>query len=196
MVAQWTQRPRSWPWNSCLKQVLGVKHTGEWAGACLEHTPQHKWLPKGDLPNYIPSQFFHYLPIREIMFLTLKPSHNISFTCYLFLQVPDLNPLLSGHLSLQAYDICRHNIDVYLFPQASLELTPELLLSDWCWQRGEQPLTNSILCDWFQHPNPWVVGRLWIFIRDNYSTAACCESVTLPKGARVQTCPFLPCFST
>lgn len=84
-----------------------------------------------------------------------------SFTCCLFLQVPDFNSLLSSHLILQASGICKHNIDVYLFPQAPLELTPEFLqpylMTAWRWQRGEQPLARSILCDWFQHPNPgWV----------------------------------------
>lgn len=118
--------------------------------------------------------------------------------CCLFLQVPDFNSLLSDHLILQPSDNCKCNIDVYLFPQAPLELTPELLqpylTTAWPWQRGEQPLTGSILCDWFQHPNPWPIGGLWIFIRDCYSTAAFCKGITLPKGAWVQACLFLPRF--
>lgn len=118
--------------------------------------------------------------------------------CCLFLQVLDFSSLLGDHLILQASDICKCNTEVYVFPQTPLELTPELLqphlMTAWHWQRDEQPLTNSVLYDWFQHPNPRVVGGLWIFIRDCYNSAACCKGITLPKGARVQACRFLPHF--
>lgn len=133
--------------------MRGVKHAGDWAGAWLGHPTAQVAAPRR------PTK------LHSLAILPLPPCvphvKAKSFTCCLFLQVPDFNSLLSSHLILQASGICKHNIDVYLFPQAPLELTPEFpqpyLMTAWRWQRGEQPLARSILCDWFQHPNPvWV----------------------------------------
>lgn len=41
-----------------------------------------------------------------------------------------------------------------------------------------------------------VGGGLWIFIKDCYSTAACCKGIRLPKGVWVQACLFPSTFPT
>lgn len=165
VVAQRTWHPWSWTWSSCLDlEVLGVKHGGLSWGLPGTYSTVQVPASRRHTKLYVPHNLSTTFPTEKpcVPCVTVSSQKRRLHATRQFLQVSDFNCLFSGHLILQAPDICKCNIANHWFPQAPLYLAPELLpphlTTAWLWQRGEQPLTSSILCDCFQHPNPWVTG--------------------------------------